>query len=249
MLDNGLRGALFSPETNGWQTINTDGAPNIYIEEGTIIAWTGSELFLYGKSRTNSGTMRGGLYNPTNGTWRAVSTNNGPQSFGYTGNTRRRAIWTGTELVGYVQSGDPFNSPSRFHAYNPQSDTWRPCSTKGMPPLEYNPTSPTSDAPNLFWTGSEIGMVFRQITSVNPTTVYKTAVYLYQPQTDSWRAFLTDFPTIEDAPLAPPVITPHWTGSEALVYLTVPYDSPGPIYVWRPFRFTPPKTLYFYQKP
>ncbi len=83
--------------------------------EEWIAGWTGTELFLYGNSRTDYEEMVGGLYHPANGTWRPASTTNGPRSFGLNG------VWTGTEWITYL------------FAYNPQMDAWRPCSTVGAP--------------------------------------------------------------------------------------------------------------------
>ena len=229
-------GALFSPATNGWRRINTNGHPTISMDSG-VVGWNGSELLVYGASQTNFGGMAGALYNPANSTWRPASTNSGPRFNG--GPTRNRVIWTGTEWIGYFTSATP-TVPSTFHAYNPQADTWRRCSTNGMPSLG----APGNMVPNYFWTGTEVGMVMQ----IGATT-RRTAVYLYQPATDSWRSFLSGEPAIVTGITDyARVITPQWTGTEVLSYLPVSPDDGSPTTVFRPYRFAPQRTLYIYQR-
>lgn len=236
-----FRGALFSPATNGWRLINTNGNPQVDMNLA-IVGWTGTEVFIYGTSRVNlgAGAMAGALYHPGNATWRAATTNNGPR-FGGANRTRTLCLWTGVEFIGRVASSD-FAVPSRFHAYNPQLDAWRPCSTIGMPALGYDSSH--------FWTGTEVGMVVQQ-GMPNP---YKVAVYFYHPVSDSWRSSVSDMPAAISSNCflfdLRRGFGPHWTGSEAVAYLSVSQDGVGPsINVFRPFRFTPPRTLFFYQRP
>jgi hypothetical protein len=229
-------GALFSPATNGWRQINTNGHPSVFMDSG-VVGWNGSELLVYGASQTNFGGMAGALYNPASSTWRPASTNNGPRFNG--GPTRNRVIWTGTEWIGYFTSATP-TVPSTFHAYNPQTDSWRRCSTNGMPNL----FAPGSAVPNYFWTGTEVGMVMQ----IGATT-RRTAVYLYQPATDTWRSFLSAEPAIVTGITDyTRVITPQWTGTEVLSYLPVSPDDGTPVTVFRSYRFAPQRTLYIYQR-
>lgn len=226
-------GALFSPATNGWRRINTNDHPSVAMDSG-VVGWNGSELLVYGASQTNFGGMAGALYNPASSTWRPASTNNGPRFD--PGSTRKRVIWTGTEWIGYFASFD-IAVPSAFNAYNPQTDSWRRCSTNGMPNL----FAPGSAVPNYFWTGTEVGMVMQ----IGATT-RRTAVYLYQPATDTWRSFLSGEPAIVTGNAR--VITPQWTGTEVLSYLPVSPDDGTPVTVFRPYRFAPQRTLYIYQR-
>ena len=222
-------GALFSPLTNGWRLIDTSINPHVYMDSA-IVGWTGSEVFVYGASRINSGTMSGALYHPANRTWRAASTNNGPQ-FVYS--SGRTGVWTGTEWITY-ESG---TGPWRFFAYNPQMDAWRPCSTVGAP-------SPgMADYGSLFWTGTEVAWVSWR-GSGGTTISGGATVSLYQPATDSWRSFESLTPSLVST-MAPRL---HWTGSEGVGYLI---ESSGGGYssTVRPYRFTPPRALFLYQKP
>ena len=222
------KGALYSPLTNGWRPMDTNGMPQV--ERDAAIGWTGSELFVYGKSATNFNSAVGGLYSPASNTWREVSTNGGP-----VGSSGHQWVYTGTELIGF--------SLSRFHAFNPQSNSWRPCSTNGMPSPTQIDNGAMTKPPKLFWTGSEVGMAIAKETSPTQRSV---AVYLYHPQADSWRTIADNSISIYPGS---PTFPPQWTGNSALFYLPV---TNGDIYntlVLRPFRFTPPKTLYFYQKP
>ncbi len=170
-------GALFSPLTNGWRLINTNGSPKVNIGSGCIAGWTGTELFLYGHSR-DSGETTGGLYHPANGTWRAASTNNGPQFVYYS--SGRTGVWTGTEWITYDGG---MGWQARLIAYNPQMDAWRPCSTVGQ--------SPAPEGSGFFWTGTEVAEVKPRESPSGGATVF-----LYQPATDSWRSFESLTPTL-----------------------------------------------------
>ena len=236
-------GALFNPATNGWRLINTNGHPQVDMRSA-VVGWTGAEVFVYGVSHpsTSPRSGSGGLYHPGNATWRAASTNNGP-SFG--GISAKRAVWTGVEFIAFFTSSD-FTGLSRFHAYNPQLDTWRPCSTNGMPAITDGPINPV---PRLFWTGTEAGIVVRLAGDGGASSPLKAAVYLYHPASDTWRSFVSDTPKLS---FYGSVGEPEWTGSEAVAYLLVAESLPHPVPttdVFRPFRFTPPRTLFFYQKP
>jgi len=217
-------GALFSPATNGWRQINTNGHPNVRMDSGAV-GWSGSELLVFGVSNTNF-NMAGALYNPATGSWRPVSTNNSPRF-----SNRNRLIWTGTEWIGFYTSSEPF-VPSAFSAYNPQSDTWRRCATNGMPSVGM----PGVGFPNYFWTGAEVGMILQL-----GMTTKRTAVYLYQPTTDTWRSFLSSEPAIASG------ISPQWTGTEVIAYLPVTQDGTL-ILLFQMQRYVPQRTLYIYQR-
>jgi hypothetical protein len=228
------KGALYSPLTNGWRPMNTNESPQT--DGKTAIGWTGAELLVYGPSLTNLNSSLGALYNPTSNTWRAVSTDGAP-----IGSSGHQWIYTGTELIGFVLNSSPTEVvKSRFYAYNPQSNAWRPCSTNGMPDSSIFYPSPTGSAPKLFWTGSEVGLAVSY--TVGGDLSPKVAVYLYHPQTDAWRSIKNDSLNFGS-------IAPQWTGSEALFYMPVKIrNGPSEITVLSPFRFTPPKALYFYQR-
>lgn len=225
--------ALFNPATNGWRRINTNGHPQIFIDGSASLGWNGTELLVFGASATNFGSRAGGLYNPATESWRPASTNNSPRG------NNKRVLWTGTEWIGFYTSSD-FSVPSAFNAYNPQSDTWRRCATNGMPSLG----APGMGIPNYFWTGAEVGMILQL-----GTTTKRTAVYLYQPTTDTWRSFLSSEPAIASGITDfSRVISPQWTGTEVIAYLPVTPDDGSPNTVFRQQRFVPQRTLYIYQR-
>ena len=229
-------GALFSPLTNGWRLIDTNGNPQVRMETSTVLiaGWTGTELFLYGNSRANPGEMAGGLYHPANGTWRPASINNGPQLGDGSGRT---GVWTGTEWITYAYDGE-MAWQARLFAYNPQMDAWRPCSTVGAPwsDMSYGFGS-------LFWTGTEVAEVISR--GSDGTGSGGATVCLYQPATDSWRSFESLTPSLASSMTVPRL---HWTGSEGVGYLTESSGGAAPSTV-RPYRFTPPRALFLYQKP
>jgi hypothetical protein len=233
--------AIFNPATNGWRVANTNGyspvSPN-----SAIMAWTGTELLVYGSSITNFSSMAGSLYRPDTGVWRSATTNGGPV-FSSGPTSRKKPLWTGSEIITLIPSGA--SEPSRFFAFSPVLNSWRACSTNGMPTLG-GPTPTTS--PNLFWTGAEVGMVLR--TGSGTTSPYKTVVGLYHPANDTWRSFTTSDPTIASLGATADYsvgVVPVWNNTEAFAYLPTPTD--GITVISKVFRFTPPRTLYFYQKP
>jgi len=237
-IENSFVGALFSPATNGWRQINTNGHPNVRMDLGAV-GWSGSELLVFGASITNFNNVAGALYNPATGSWRPVNTNNSPRFI------RNSLIWTGTEWIGFFLSSGT-TVPAGFYAYNPQSDTWRRCATDGMPSLDG--ASATTTIPNYFWTGAEVGMILQLGTMTK-----RTAVYLYQPTTDTWRSFLSSEPAIgsfNGVPVDARVISPQWTGAEVIAYLPMAPDdgTPTTTQLFRMQRFVPQRTLYIYQR-
>ena len=228
---------VFNPVTSQWRAANTYNYDPVSFTDA-MIAWTGSELLVYGRSGTNIDNTAGSLYRPESDTWRPAAI--GPE-FRFV--QFKKSVFTGSEVIGLFSYYDT-SRPATLLAFS-TNNSWRGVTTTGMPKLFTNGQTPF---PNLFWTGSEVGMVLRT-GSLSP---YKTVVALCNPAVSTWRTFTSSDPSIENSPGAlsdyTVAVVPVWNGSEALAYLPTPGESStSPIH--KVFRFTPPRTLYFYQKP
>lgn len=86
-------GGGYSPATNAWNPLPTDGAPAARADHGAI--WTGTQLIVWGGfDRENIALKNGGIYTPTHRQWHSLPLQNAPEARG--GHT---AIWTGQELI------------------------------------------------------------------------------------------------------------------------------------------------------
>ena len=134
----------------------------------------------------------GGRYDPTDDTWRPVSTLGSPLR-----RSSNPAVWTGSEMI--VWGGDDEPGP-HGDAYDPVTDSWRVIATDGAPPDRSFHTG--------VWTGSEMivwgGSFGDEVTATGGR---------YDPAADLWRA------TTEDgAPAGRQYHTAVWTGSEMIVW-------------------------------
>ncbi len=144
-------GARYDPATNTWSTLPGFGAPPARgaIAPGSLGVWSGSELIVWGGGSDDvSALSGGGRYEPTTGTWRALTSFGAPAA-------RERGIllWAGTELV--VQGGF-FRGSSTFTAtggvYDPAMNAWR-----AIPP------GPPGASACAVYTGTEVIVIGGQI--------------------------------------------------------------------------------------
>jgi N-acetylneuraminic acid mutarotase len=134
-------GARYDPLTDTWTATSPTGAP----PERALhsVAWTGSEMIVWGGQGTNGASLRsGGRYDPLSDSWRDTTLANAPAN-----RYQHAAVWTGTEMIiwgGYGLSG----ASDTGARYNPASDNWTMVSLAGAPPPRYRPTA--------VWTGMEM---------------------------------------------------------------------------------------------
>ncbi len=134
-------GARYDPLTDTWTATSLKGAP----PERALhsVAWTGSEMIVWGGQGTNGASLRsGGRYDPVSDSWRDTTLANAPAN-----RYQHAAVWTGTEMIvwgGYGLSG----ASDTGARYNPASDNWTMVSLAGAPPPRYRPTA--------VWTGMEM---------------------------------------------------------------------------------------------
>ncbi|MGH7269185.1 MAG: hypothetical protein ACREJ3_02040 [Polyangiaceae bacterium] len=207
-------GGLYDPITDTWERISSSPKSPPRGEESAV--WTGTEALIWGGEvapavSTSLASMlpasaapvpatSGAAYNPTTGTWRAMSTAGQPSP-----RNAHAAIWTGTEMIIWgggaypnTQSPDSFRSDGA--AYNPATNTWRPI----------RPAPDTGlDGPAVAWTGTEM-IVWGGADKYGE---YSNRGYRYTPATDSWQYMTT---VGAPSPRVDPGAT--WTGRSLVVW-------------------------------
>ncbi len=131
------------------------------------VVWTGKEWIVWGgfSLDANSYVNTGARYNPTNGVWTVMNTNNAPAPrYGHT------AVWTGTEMV--IWGGDGFNNGAR---YSPVTDTWTALPTAGAPSARHWHFA--------VWTGTEM-IIWGGLSGQDPLN----SGARYNPANNTWSA-------------------------------------------------------------
>lgn len=164
---SGRAAAAYDPTTDTWQELPTppDGAPS----DPLAVAWTGSELIVWGSTTRSSPTAMGVAYDPDRGDWRHLP--EAPITI-----TQGGGIWTGAQLIVYGARLDGNNrsttATSVGAAYDPASDDWQE-----LPPSELSP-----QAASIAWTGQ-----------VLVAWDYELAAGAYDPAAATWTG-LPDLP-------------------------------------------------------
>ncbi len=139
----------------------------------------------------------GGKYNPTNDSWTATSTTNGPVTRAY-----HTAVWTGAEMIvwgGYYFDGINNYQLNSGGKYNPVTNSWTATSTINTPAAR--------DSHTAVWTGDEM------IIWGGFAPSYSNTGGRYNPVTNSWTATTTT-----DAPGSRVYHSSIWTGSEMVIW-------------------------------
>ena len=120
----------YNPATDTWITSIVPGAPEPRADCSAI--WNSSEMVVWGgyNGKTYGGRTSlntGGRFNPVNGTWSPISTNQAP-----TARDLHLAVWTGEAMIvwGGIDRSKGFRDGGR---YNPATDTWVGGTTNGAP--------------------------------------------------------------------------------------------------------------------
>ncbi len=151
--------AAYDPSTRTWRMLS--GAPNMQNYCRRDVAWTGSEMVLWGCSQA--------AFDPQTNTWRTLP--KAPTGEGIT-------AWTGRELIGWGGGccGDAWDGGS---AYDPAAHSWRT--------LARSPLAP-SQGPLGAWTGHKLVLV---VSGYSPDSKPYPAGFAraaaYDPATDTWR--------------------------------------------------------------
>ena len=188
------RGGRYNPATNVWQPLEP-AADTPVGRLAPSVAWTGSELVVWGGTDGLTGIGSGGRYNPTTGAWRTVAVAGQPSP-----RYNHVSVWTGSELVvwgGQDTLTTAFDNGAR---YDPEADTWRPMSRTGAPAARSYASHVLAGEEILIW-GGGIG------SPIDPTGAR------YRLRDDSWVLM-----SQRGAPAARQAAVTVWTGSEMLVW-------------------------------
>ncbi|MFZ4765256.1 MAG: Kelch repeat-containing protein [Roseimicrobium sp.] len=212
-----------------WSQINPTNAPGPRF--GYCAVWTGTKVIVWGGYNQSAGAPLndGRLYDPFTNTWSAtaMSSVNAP-----TGRSGASCCWTGIEMIvwgGYVDSGTNAGTNTGA-AYNPTTDQWRTLPSAGLG-ARYGACSAWTGSDFIVWGGSVLSAGVYNVSDDGAR---------YSPSTDSW----TKLPS----PGRPGVMegASAWTGSELLLFGGDRQVAGS----WRNdlWSYTPPRTLYLYQR-
>ncbi|MCB0405886.1 MAG: hypothetical protein KDD51_13975 [Bdellovibrionales bacterium] len=131
-------GAFYDPKSKTWEPI-VSGANAPGPRMDPHLAWTGSELIVFGgrDARNKPALTDGAIYNPRTKKWRPMAPPAGPHSFGPF--DQGYGFWTGSTFG--------FFSPQSLSFYDLRSDSWSEQGRAVVPGYERDSV--------LFWTGFE----------------------------------------------------------------------------------------------
>jgi hypothetical protein len=194
-------GGRYSPASNSWVATSTTNAPQMRNNHTAV--WTGDRMIIWGGLAKDPGapeplkTNTGGIYDPTNNSWLATTTNGAPKV-----RSSHTAVWTGNRMivwggVGLVTATEIYNTGGR---YDPVANTWTPTSTNnGVPSVRQDHTA--------VWTGTEMIVWGGQGSIGN----FRNTGGRYNPVTDTWTSMAID-------PAARAYHTAVWTGTEMIIW-------------------------------
>jgi hypothetical protein len=201
LLTFGVQNAALNPSTGRWRPL---AAPPVAAP--SVVAWTGSEVLMWGGGCCDEATNVGATYDPRTNRW-------APMPPSPLAGRHADGVWTRSELI--VVGGQAYEDTffRDAAAYNPVSRAWRM-----LPPLP----APRLDA-SLTWTGRELLVVGGQ---PNFRSVPYADGWAYRPSDNAWHAL----------PPMPLGRTQHgavWTGQYLIVWGgetratgTEPYRAP-----------------------
>ena len=191
-------GGRYNPSTDTWRPMSSVGAPMPYtVEYQTYVVWTGRKMLVWseGGDDYNYRSFVGLYsYDPITDEWTTASKVGQPGARGGVS-----MAWTGSDVI--VWGGTPQLSLTGLRTgalYNPDTDTWRPMSTQGLPPgLVGGATVP-------FAWSSQFGL-----------TVLKCGLggAIYSPSADSW----TTIPNPSASPCTRALTSP-WTSMGLVMF-------------------------------
>jgi hypothetical protein len=158
-------GAIYNGQTGVW-TLIPSGGPSP--RSSHVAVWTGTEMIVWGGYDNNgAGLGDGAIYNPANGTWRAMSTTGALSP-----RKHAMAVWTGTKMLvwgGANGAGTAFNGDGAY--YDPANNTWTPLTQSTPPPARQWCSADSAPANNLmFIFGGHSGAALQLGFSLDYTT-------------------------------------------------------------------------------
>ncbi len=193
-------GTFYNPVNDSWTAIPPIGdGINRY---GISIAWTGSNLIIWGGYYENAlggitPLSNGFIFNPATNSWTEMNNLNAPSAryntaCGYNPATNEFIVWGGFAGVTYMSNGAK---------YNLNTNTWTPISNTSSPSARFSPGYSVANG-KLFIHGG-----------VGPGFTYLGDTYLYDIASNSWTPGAV-------CPLTPRyfIYEADWTGSQFIVW-------------------------------
>lgn len=183
-----LRGLAYDPTADEWRRTAPAPAGGRWSH---AVAWTGTEMIVFGGGNADSDLAAGLAYNPETDTWRQVSASPlSPRQW-------LPITWTGDELI--VWGGSSVSSSvADGAAYDPVADQWRKLPKSPLEGRHYHSAT---------WTGSEL-IVFG---GYNYKRSFSDAA-AYDPIADRWRR-------LPRAPIKPRFEhSAVWTGNNLVIF-------------------------------
>ena len=201
-------GGLYDPVTKNWTETSIDvGIPTIANDLCTPV-WTGAKIIVWG-----TGCDPGGIYDPSDNTWKAISKSAYASPDGATSSNimgyYQTAVWTGTKMLvfgGLSGSGGAGNAGA---TYDPDTDTWASISQGTNVPEERNFMYFSRRGSGGVWTGTHLivwGGISKDYSPLGDGASYS-------PATDTWSTISS-----VEAPSARERHSVVWTGSEMIVW-------------------------------
>lgn len=109
-------GMRYDLHSNTWSYLSSAEAPKAP-RWGHQAVWTGTEMIVWGGMDDVGFLSTGGRYNPTEDTWRKISTVNAPSA-----RSSFTSIWNGTKMM--IFGGGNESYLNEVYMYDPTADTW-----------------------------------------------------------------------------------------------------------------------------
>ena len=167
-------GGIYDPSTDSWtaSSLTTgSGANDPAGRAGHTAVWTGTEMIVWGGSRSGSPYQNfntGGRYNPSTDLWASSSLTTGAGANTPAGRTGHTASWTGSEMIVWGGNFETGSSETprvgTGGRYNPLTDTWRSsvlsdAKAANTPPARRSHTSTWTGAEMIIWGGDPFTLV------------------------------------------------------------------------------------------
>ncbi len=186
-------GAAYTPATDSWEAIPTDGAPSARASHTGI--WCGGKMVIWGGYRGEERPTDGATFDPATNSWSAIQPVGAPlgrESHSAVCANDEVIIWGGSDINGYVPGGA---------RYSVSNNAWSPVSSAGAPPPRTRHSAVWIGDSMVVWGGDESG-------SGNVNSGAR-----YFPGTDVWAPIAST-----GAPSARSSHTAVWTGTLMVVW-------------------------------
>jgi hypothetical protein len=171
----------------------------------------------------------GGLYNPANDTWTAVTTNGAPSARVVNGNGGT-SVWTGSQMLVWGGRNNLGGILGGGGCYTPAVNSWTTITTNGAPSTRFDYA--------MVWTGSEM-IIWGGMSEFY---TYGDGAR-YNPAGNSWTAM-----TANGAPSPRFVAAAGWTGNEMVIWNGGNINNVDISY-YDTWAYSPGQVMYLYQRP